>query len=229
MIGVRVDVAVVGLGLVGAAATRHLATAGVELMGIGPGEPADWADHDGPYASHYDSGRITRRLDARKEWAVLASRAIDQYPVIANESGIEFHRPAGLIFVRNDSEGIANQVQVVRDLELPVSIGTVDEAGSVGAYRFPAGWTLLTEPDPAGFIDPRQMARAQIVAAEKSGAEIRSEVATELDPVPGGGWRITTVSGEVDAGSVLLATGPYLQDLHTRELQACVRPEAVIL
>ncbi len=223
----------VGLGLIGCAATRHLASAGVEVMGIGPAEPANWAEHDGPYASHYDSGRITRRLDARKEWAILAGRSIGQYAEIAEASGIGFHHPTGLVFVRNDPDGIANQKQVIEDLHLPVSVGTVGESGGsntvLAEYRFPAGWTTLTEPDPAGFIDPRLMAQAQIVAAEKRGAQIRREAAVALDPVDGGGWRIRTTSGEVGARRVLLATGPYLQDLHTTELQACVRPEAVIL
>jgi sarcosine oxidase len=230
---VNTDVVVVGLGLIGSALTRHLASVGVAVTGIGPGEPANWAEHNGPYASHYDSGRITRRLDARKEWAILASRSIDRYAEIEAVSHVRFHHGTGLVFVRNDADGIANQKRVIRDLRLPVSVGSVGGSRSGGAecaeYEFPTGWTVFTEPDPAGFIDPRLMLRAQIVAAEKSGAQIRREVAVALESLNGGGWRIRTTSGEVRARCVVLATGPYLQDLHQRELQACVRPEAVIL
>lgn len=226
---IRADVGVIGLGLIGAAVTRHLASAGVDVVGIGPEEPADWADHIGPYASHYDSGRITRRIDARREWAILASRSIDQYSIIEEHSGINFHYPVGLVFVRNDPGGIANQKQVVQDLDLPVAVGTVGQYQSPDGYTFPPGWISLTEPGPAGFIDPRLMVRAQIVAAENSGARICREVALALHSRPGGGWRLRTASGVLEAERIVLATGPYLQDLHDNQLQACVRPESVIL
>ena len=231
--GLGTDVAVIGLGLIGCATTRHLASAGANVVGIGPAEPTSWADHDGPFASHYDSGRITRRLDARKEWSILAIRSIDQYAEIEAASGIKFHHPNGLIFVRHDPDGIANQEQVIADLDLPVSIGTTDEAQLYDTwpaeYEFPAGWTMFTEPDPAGFIDPRLMTQAQIIAAEQLGAEICREVAIDLQPLDGAGWKIRTNASEVEASQVILATGPYLQDLHGSELQASVRPESVIL
>ncbi|HQF96541.1 MAG TPA: hypothetical protein PLS46_20405, partial [Microthrixaceae bacterium] len=57
------DVAVVGLGLIGSGALRALTDAGRRCVGVGPGEPADWSNHPGVFASHYDSGRITRHLD----------------------------------------------------------------------------------------------------------------------------------------------------------------------
>ena len=62
------EVAVVGLGLIGAGALRHLAAASIGAVGIGPAEPPELASHTGVFASHYDSGRITRKLDARFQW-----------------------------------------------------------------------------------------------------------------------------------------------------------------
>ena len=51
---------VVGAGMMGAAAARHLSvqTDGVAL--IGPDEPADRKTHQGVFSSHYDEARITR-------------------------------------------------------------------------------------------------------------------------------------------------------------------------
>ena len=52
--------AVVGRGPMGAAAARHLAAAGEDVVVIGPEEPEDWSQHEGAFASHYDvfaSGR----------------------------------------------------------------------------------------------------------------------------------------------------------------------------
>ena len=56
----RYELAVVGLGLIGAGALRAASASGCRAIGIGSPEPAVFADHDGPFASHYDSGRVTR-------------------------------------------------------------------------------------------------------------------------------------------------------------------------
>ena len=112
----RYDVAVIGVGLVGAAALRHLAATGRRCVGVGPGEPADWASHTGVFASHYDSGRITRRLDKRREWAILADRAIAEYGGIEAASGIGFHHPVGVLIAEVDAERLASTVAVADEL-----------------------------------------------------------------------------------------------------------------
>src|SRR5687767_5274099 len=63
MAAVRARVVVVGKGMIGSAAARHLAglTDGVVL--VGPDEPAERAAHDDVFGSHYDEGRIYRVLD----------------------------------------------------------------------------------------------------------------------------------------------------------------------
>ncbi|NNF65017.1 MAG: FAD-dependent oxidoreductase, partial [Acidimicrobiia bacterium] len=157
------DIAVIGLGLVGSAALRHLALSDASVVGIGPGEPTDWSVNSGPFASHYDSGRVTRRLDARYEWAELASRSIAQYPEIEAQSGLRFHRPVGFLFVRKDPIGIAQQQHVSERLDLPVVTTTTDAVrDEFQDYELPLQWTALYEPSPAGHIDPRLMVEAQL-------------------------------------------------------------------
>jgi sarcosine oxidase len=133
---VRADVVVVGLGLIGSGAVRHLAAEGAQVVGIGPGEPDDWSTHPGPFASHYDSGRITRMLDARFEWAELAVRAIGEYPVIAAESGIAFHHGVGAVFASRD----------------PAFLDAIDSVGRrVGAdHRIVVGPTDGPSGEPSG-------------------------------------------------------------------------------
>ncbi len=223
------DIAVVGLGLIGSAALRELAEAGdVSVVGIGPAEPEDRAAWTGPFASHHDSGRITRRLDARHEWAVLASRSIDHYPRLEADSGVEFHTPSGLLFCRDDAVGIANQREVIRRLDLPVEVSAVGDDGRVGEYAFPPGWTLLSEPAPAGHINPRHLVRAQLTIAELAGATVHRSHVTEVELVDGW-WHLTGPAGAVEARTVLFCTGAYLQNLHGVTLAASVRPEVVIL
>lgn len=219
-------VAVIGLGLVGSAALCH---AGNDLrpIGVGLAEPTDWAGHTGPFASHYDSGRITRRLDARREWAVLASRSIERYPLIEQMSNTTFHHPTGMLFVRRDADGIARQRAVADELAIPIT--TTSSKSLDTAYQFPTGWTCLHEPGPAGFIDPRAMIRAQLSWAADQGAEIRRTTARAIEPTAGG-FRISLGDGtRFTAQEVIVATGAYGNSLTSQPLAVSVRPEAVIL
>ncbi|CAN5719528.1 FAD-binding oxidoreductase [soil metagenome] len=234
----RADVVVVGLGLIGSGALRHLATDGVDVVGVGPAEPEDWAQHTGVFASHYDSGRITRKLDARFEWAELAVRAIAQYPTIAADGGIDFHVPAGIVFASTDPAHIAELEAVGRrvgaDFQELRGLATTEDGRVLvadGLLAVPAGSAVIAEPGPAGHVDPRRMLRAQLAAAEAHGARLLREQVTAVEP-DGGGWRITTVDGTVlRAARVLLATGAHTDELGPARaaFPGVVRPETVVL
>ena len=51
------EIAVIGRGLIGSAAARHLAEAGHRVVLIGPDEPVDRRTSPGPFCSHPDEGR----------------------------------------------------------------------------------------------------------------------------------------------------------------------------
>jgi sarcosine oxidase len=214
------DLAVIGLGLIGSGALRHGAERAT-VVGIGPAEPPDWPNHRGPFASHYDSGRITRRLDAEQIWAVLASRAIAQYPLIEKQSGLRFHYPSGLMFVRRDEAGIANLHRVAKELGIELeTVGAAQRsteplptAPGRSSLSFPAGYTIVAEPAPAGAIDPRTMIEAQHRAAQASGADIVREAVTSIEPT-GDGFVVTAQSADpIRARRILIAAGAYTNSL----------------
>ncbi len=220
------DVAVVGLGLIGSAALRHLSASGLSAVGVGAVEPDDWAVHAGPFASHYDSGRVTRRLDARREWAILADRAISTYPDLEAETGVRFHEPVGLLFARNDTKGVEAHRAVIADRGLDVEESlTSDDL----PYRLPSGWPLFTESTPAGFIDPRRMLAAHLVAAERTGATVRRGHVVAIERTAGGYRAVTGDGDNVEAERVLLAAGAYVADLLPVRPAMSVLPEAVVL
>ncbi|RYE68925.1 MAG: FAD-dependent oxidoreductase, partial [Rhizobiaceae bacterium] len=97
---------IIGSGMMGAAAARHLSkwTDGVAL--IGPGEPDDYQRHDGVFASHYDEARITRTIDQDPVWARLANRSIERYGEISSESGIDFYSEVGCLMVGPGRAGL---------------------------------------------------------------------------------------------------------------------------
>ncbi len=210
----RYDVAVVGLGLVGAAALRHLANAGPRCLGIGPVEPIDWSTHRGVFASHYDSGRITRLLDKQREWAVLAGRAIAAYPGIEESSGIAFHHPVGVLIAEVDPARLASTITVAR--ALGVKFDTYAPGSLFGDDRvaLPVAATVLREPAPGGHIDPRRMLAAQLAVAVGSGAGVLAEQAAAVERRPAGGWLVRTTDGStVQAEQVVIATGPHADEL----------------
>ncbi len=106
------DVIVIGKGMMGVAAARHLALAGARVALIGPDEPRDWEAHPGVFASHYDNGRITRTIDPSADWARLARRSIERYGEIESRSGIRFYTEAGcLILAREQDDGLTNRYE----------------------------------------------------------------------------------------------------------------------
>lgn len=205
---------VVGKGMMGTAAARHLAVAGADVAIVGPDEPADRERHDGAFASHYDQGRITRSIDRDADWARLARRSIARYRAIEAESGISFFTEAGCLIsgARPDGGGgYLDDVVAARD-RLGIDADILDRRALAERFRWfdvPATSAGVYEALGAGYIDPRALVAAETVCAERAGAVvIRAEVEA-LRPTPRG-VEIRLRGGEaVHAGRVLVAAGGF--------------------
>ena len=88
---------VVGAGLMGSAAARHLAKMGAKVALVGPGEPVDKGSHQGVFASHYDAARITRKIDTRPNWGRFSQASISRYREIEDLGGVRFFHPVGAV------------------------------------------------------------------------------------------------------------------------------------
>ncbi|WP_421121500.1 NAD(P)/FAD-dependent oxidoreductase [Aquihabitans daechungensis] len=231
-----VDVAVVGLGLIGGGALRHLAATGADAVGVGPGEPPVFSDHRGVFASHYDSGRITRRLDPRREWAVLAARSIAGYPALEAASGIAFHRPVGAVMAERDPDRIASTLANAAAMDVPVTVLPTGAPSPWGdLLAFPPDGTLLAEAGPAGHVDPRRMLAANLAVARTEGAAVVVDEVTAIEP-GAHGWRLhTSRSGTIAARRVLVTAGPHADEVlagpigHDASPRFEVRGETVVL
>lgn len=205
---------VVGRGMMGAAAARHLArqTDGVAL--IGPDEPDRKHDHAGVFASHYDEGRITRTIDPDPVWAQLANHSIGRYAGIADASGIDFYTEAGCLLAGPARGGADRYVADVCAAagRLGVATDILDDAAlrhRFGCFTFPAGSEGVFEAGNAGHISPRRLVAAQTRLAARAGAAILADTVVSVRD-SGGVATVTTVAGHrYTADRVLVAAGGF--------------------
>ncbi len=205
---------IVGRGMMGAAAARHLAKSIDGVGVIGPDEPADRKRHDGVFASHYDEGRITRTIDPDRDWALLANRSIGRYAEIERESGVSFYTPAGCLVVGPRRGGTDTYVErtAAAARSLDVETALLDAGGLKERFPFFAfadGTEGVHEATGAGYISPRNLVRAQSIAAEKAGASVIREVVVTIRD-EGGLVAVETAGGKTyRAEKVLLAAGGF--------------------
>lgn len=224
---------VVGRGLFGSAAARHLSVLQDGVLLIGPDEPADRAGHDGVFASHYDEGRMTRVCDADPHWALTAARSIARYPEIEASSGIRFYSPSGYLGI-----GAADTEVYRLAAEQGRALGAELDRPDAGEMRrrFPflalADDALgLYERHPAGHISPRAMVRAQTTLARQQGVALVDSYATSVR-LRAGGVEIESADGEVHrAERALIAAGAYTEasGLAGRRLDLRVLARTVVL
>lgn len=214
-------VAVVGRGLMGAAAARHLARGGHQVVLIGPDEPADLAAHQGVFGSHYDEGRISRRNALSPFWARAASQSIARYNEIEAQSGIRFFTASGALMA-GTLAWIARVDAAAR--EVGVESTALDPEALAAEFpflRFDPRFHGRYEPG-TGHISPRRLVAAQTEAARRAGAEVIAAEATAI----GEGW-VDTGASRVEADRVLVAAGAWSDHLLGREKHLSVMARTV--
>lgn len=227
------DVAVIGNGMMGAAASRYLSQSGLRVAAIGPGEPSDWQAHDGVFASHYDQGRITRIVDADPVWATLAARSIAEYPTLAQQSGIRFHEPVGCLRVSADPGLPGDTLDASTEIgrERGAQLGSLKGAQLSEHFPFlgfPDSAASTHETGGAGYVNPRSLVQAQLTCAAQQGATVLRETAVALERKEGA-WHVRTDAGGTHrAQRVLLATGAFTNGL-LAERPLDLRPKAVTI
>ncbi|MCB0063871.1 MAG: FAD-dependent oxidoreductase, partial [Caldilineaceae bacterium] len=219
----------------GAAASRYLRAAGLALAAVGPGEPADWKSHAGPFASHYDQGRITRIIDPDSVWGLLGKRSLAIYGELEAQSGVQFHGPAGCLRVSPDTtaprDTLMQAEAVGREHDATYTVEHTDEGlNEIFPFlSFPAGSTALWERGGAGYVNPRQLVQAQLAVAEQQGATVVREAVTTIDK-GADGVTLTTDGGQtIRTKQILISAGAYSSWLLERPLAYQRKAVTVVL
>lgn len=205
---------IIGCGMMGAAAARHLSSWTDGVAVIGPAEPVDTASHQGVFASHYDEARITRTIDPNAAWARLANRSIARYAEIAKESGVDFYSEVGCLVVGPQRNGNATYVGRVEKAAAELGVATENMgdarlAETFPYFSFPQGSDGVFERNNAGHINPRRLVKAQTILAERQGATIIRETVVSARE-EAGLVTVTTAEGKnYTAEKVLVAAGGF--------------------
>ena len=226
------DIAVIGKGLMGSAALRHLTVNCPELKvcAIGPDEPRDRKTHDGVFASHYDQGRITRVLDPSPLWGQLARESIARYPIIEAASGLKFHHRVGCLRATDLPQRIVEVDACAAVYNPPHQ--RLDAAGCKAAYPFLAfseDFVAWDEKGEAGYVNPRSMIEAQLTVATAQGADIAREIVSSIE-VSSDCVSIRTREGSaLQARKVLLTAGGYSNTFLGRKLDLPTKGHTILL
>jgi glycine/D-amino acid oxidase-like deaminating enzyme len=208
------EVIVVGAGMMGSAAARHLALLGKAVALIGPEEPADKAAHTGVFGSHYDQARITRALDSDLDWSRFAMQSIARYGEIEKAADHRFFHEVGSLmagpvagehsdFVR-DCARVGDKHQIDFDTYQGAEL-----AEKFPYFAFPAGISGLFEGKNAGYVNPRDHVQAQIKAATRSGAMLIRNQVTQIKETADGVQVYSEDGRTYHAEKVIVACGAF--------------------
>ncbi|MFK7803953.1 MAG: NAD(P)/FAD-dependent oxidoreductase [Anaerolineae bacterium] len=208
---------VVGTGMIGSAAMRHLSLLSDSVCGIGADEPTDPENHNGVFASHYDQGRLARKFGKNLVWVPLAVHSIDRYPEIEQQSGITFHGQVGAFMALKAKGGSRYVLDDLKEAMVEHDVSAdVYESGDLRwkeqfpFLNFPDGYRVVFEHKPAGYVNPRQLRKAQLACAIDNGATSLGEEVATIKPSADFVEVILDDGRRFTADKVLVAAGAFV-------------------
>jgi sarcosine oxidase len=204
------DVAVIGLGAMGAAATYELASRGQRVIGIDRFSPGHTQG-----SSHGESRLIRMAYFEDPAYVPLVRLAYRSWRRLEALTGETLMTVTGIL-----EAGHAGSPMVAASLGSAVEHGIDHEVLSPGeamrrfpAFDLPADWTCVFQPD-AGLLEPERAIGLYLKAAAEQGAELRTNTRVlEVQPA-GQNVAVWLEGGEtIEAGTAVIAAGAWIGQL----------------
>lgn len=206
----RYDVAVVGLGGMGAASLAHLAGRGVRAIGL---ERFERLHQKG--ASTGESRIIRKAYFENPAYVPMLQRSYELWRELEAESGRQLVDFVGILMVGTpDREGIAGTLRTAREYDLPLE---EFDAAQI-ARRFPGTLPRRDEvgllEHQAGMIFPEAALDAHLNVADARGAEMRFNARVESVEKRDGAHHILLDDGtSIEATRLVICPGMWAQQL----------------
>jgi sarcosine oxidase len=204
-----IDVVVVGLGVMGSAAACHLARRGRRVVGIERFRPG----HE--HGSSHGATRIIRLgYYEHPGYVPLLRRAYALWRELEAAAGRPLLQITGIAEIgRPDGKLVAGTLAAARTHDLPHAVLAATEfMRRFPAFRIPADCVGVVQPD-GGVLAAEPAIKAQLDLAQAAGAELRTgETVTAIEPRRGG-VEVRTDRGTLEAGSAIIAAGPWVKKL----------------
>ena len=203
----RFDIAIIGAGVMGAAAACEVArnsTARVALI--------DLARLPNPRAASTDHSKVFRFAYPDSLYVRLAVDALAGWRAIEEETGAQLLTPTGLLLMGQAESTIESETAAaLRALDLDAEMMTSVEAAARFPQFNPAAFAHAAF-DPSGAITHAERAvQTMIQLARRRGATvIEAARVTGIKQTAGANVRITTETGEaIECRRAMVATGPW--------------------
>jgi sarcosine oxidase len=205
----RADVAVIGLGAMGALSAWRLAARGARVLGFEQFRPG----HDRG-SSHGDTRIFRTAYFEGPEYVPLLERAYPLWRQLEEESGADLLTMTGALAIGPlDGELVAGVRASARENRLPHRLLDRSEMDRLyPQHRLAAGDVAVLD-EQAGFLRPERSIAAAAARAESLGARLLAETKVIALEASNGGVVIETSRGRFAAERALVAAGAWTAKL----------------
>ncbi|MEO0320366.1 MAG: N-methyl-L-tryptophan oxidase [Pseudomonadota bacterium] len=206
----RVDVVVVGLGVMGAAVTAALARQGLKTVGLDQYTPP----HD--RGSSHGQTRLLRTAYVEGDvYIPLVKRAIEGWRSLEAETGEAFFHQTGIVYLGGPKSTLLDDLDAAATAHhLPVTCLNINNLYKDNydhvpkGFALPPGWQGRLERD-AGFVRCEPAVGAFHQVAQNAGARLVFGQTVNVEEQPGKSFHIQTTSEDFEARHIILCVGPW--------------------
>jgi sarcosine oxidase len=223
------DVVVVGLGAMGSATLHQLASRGFRAIGIEQFAPG----HDRG-SSHGETRIIRLGYFEHPSYVPLLRRTYELWREIEAAAGRKLMRLNGIVEIGMSSGPlVTGTLTASREHGLPHEVLDAAEVmRRFTPFRLPSDYVGVFQPD-GGFVAVEASIEIMVALARAAGADVLTGMPARTITPRGGGVRVLTDAGEIEARIAIVTAGPWLTTLLpdlpvpvrvTREVMAWFRP-----